>query len=96
MLDGFTDGRRFRILAIVDHFTRECLALVADTSLSGARVGREFDAVIAWRGRPATCVYDNGTELNSMAILQWSQTMRVDWRYIAPGNGQNINPGLSP
>ena len=49
--DSFTDGRRFRILAIVDDFTRECLALVADTSLSGARVARELDAVIARRGR---------------------------------------------
>jgi putative transposase len=57
--DAFTDGRRFRILAVVDDFTRECLALVADTSLSGARVARELDAVIAERGRPLTCVSDN-------------------------------------
>jgi len=41
--DSFTDGRRFRILAVVDDFTRECLTLVADTSLSGARVARELD-----------------------------------------------------
>jgi len=86
--DSFTDGRRFRILAVVDDFTRECLALVADTSLSGARVARELDAVIAVRGRPKTCVSDNGTELTSMAILQWSKTMRVDWHYIAPGKPQ--------
>ena len=45
--DTLTDSRRFRILAVVDDFTRECIALVADTSLSGARVGRELDAVIA-------------------------------------------------
>ena len=51
--DSFTDGRRFRILAIVDDFTRECLALIADTSLSGLRVARELDALIARRGRPA-------------------------------------------
>ena len=50
--DALTDGRRFRILAVVDDFTRECLALVADTSLSGLRVARELDAVIASRGRP--------------------------------------------
>ena len=49
----FTDGRRFRILAIVDDFTRECLALIADTSLSGLRVVRELDALIARRGRPS-------------------------------------------
>src|SRR4029077_7882708 len=50
--DAFADGRRFRILAIVDDFTRECLALVADTSLPGLRVARELDAVITRRGRP--------------------------------------------
>lgn len=44
--DQMTDGRRFRILTVIDNFTRECLALVADTSLSGARVARELDAVI--------------------------------------------------
>ena len=50
--DQLGDGRRFRILAIVDDFTRECLALVADTSLSGPRVGRELDAIVARRGKP--------------------------------------------
>jgi len=83
--DALADGRRFRILVVVDDFTRECLCLVADTSLSGRRVARELDAVIVSRGRPVTCVSDNGTELTSMAILRWSQEMSVDWHYIAPG-----------
>ena len=86
--DSFTDSRRFRVLAVVDDFTRECLALVADTSLSGSRVARELDAVIARRGRPQTCVSDNGTEVTSMAILRWSQERCVDWHYIAPGKPQ--------
>ena len=86
--DGFTDGRRFRILAIVDDFTRESLALIPDTSLSGARVARELDALIAHRGRPKSCVSDNGTELTSMAILKWTQTSGVAWHYIAPGKPQ--------
>ena len=86
--DAFTDGRRFRVLAIVDDFTRECLTLAADTSLSGRRVARELDAVIAGRGKPKTCVSDNGTELTGMAILAWSQDRAVDWHYIAPGKPQ--------
>jgi putative transposase len=86
--DQLSDGRRFRILAIVDDFTRECLALVADTSLSGLRVGRELDAIIAERGKPAACVSDNGTELTSTAILRWSQETGVAWHYIAPGKPQ--------
>ena len=86
--DQLSDGRRLRILAVVDDFTRECLALVADTSLSGLRVGRELDAIIERRGKPAGCVSDNGTELTSMAILRWSQETGVEWHYIAPGKPQ--------
>jgi putative transposase len=86
--DMLVDGRRFRVLAIVDDFTRECLCLVADTSLSGARVARELDVIVARRGKPQGCLSDNGTELTSMAILRWSQERRVDWHYIAPGKPQ--------
>jgi putative transposase len=83
--DMLIDGRRFRILAVVDDFTRECLCLVADTSLPGLRVVRELDLLVARHGRPLCCVSDNGTELTSMAILRWSQTTAVEWHYIAPG-----------
>jgi putative transposase len=86
--DMLVDGRRLRILAIVDDFTRECLCLVADTSLSGARVARELDAIVGRRGKPQACVSDNGTELTSMAILRWSQEREVGWHYIAPGKPQ--------
>ena len=86
--DALADGRRFRILAIVDDFTRECLALVADTSLPGLRVVRELDALIAGRGRPAMMVSDNGTELTSMAMLRWAHEHRIEWHYIAPGKPQ--------
>ena len=86
--DALTDGRRFRILAVVDDFSRENLVLVADTSLSGQRVARELDKVIAERGMPKTIVSDNGTEFTSMAILKWVQETDVDWHYIAPGKPQ--------
>jgi putative transposase len=87
--DTLTDGRRFRILVVVDDFTRECLCLVADTSLSGNRVARELTAIIARRGaRPLLCVSDNGTELTSNAILSWCQQTKVGWHYIAPGKPQ--------
>lgn len=85
---ALAEGRRFRILAVVDDFTRECLALIADTSLPGLRVVRELDGLIAIRGRPTMIVSDNGTELTSMAILRWSQEQRIEWHYIAPGKPQ--------
>ena len=85
MSDAFTDGRRFRVRAVVDDFSREYLALVADTSLSGLRVTRELDALLAIRGRPATIVSDNVTELTSMAALKWCEQSGIEWHYIAPG-----------
>jgi putative transposase len=83
--DTLACGRRFRILAVVDDFTRECLALAADTSISGLRVARELDAIIAVRGKPLMIVSDNGTELTSNAMLKWQQDRGVEWHYIAPG-----------
>lgn len=86
--DALTDGRRFRILTVVDDFTRENLALVADTSLSGLRVTRVLDQLIDERGAPSTIVSDNGTEFTSMAVLRWVQDTGIDWHYIAPGKPQ--------
>ena len=83
--DSFTDGRRFRVLTVVDDHTRECLALVIDTSLSGREAVRELDAIIARRGRPLTVVSDNGTEFTSMVIRRWSPDRQIDWHYIASG-----------
>jgi putative transposase len=83
--DMLADGRRFRVLVVVDDFTRECLALIVDTSLSGIRVARELDALVAVRARPMMIVSDNGTELTSRAILQWQEDETVGWHYIAPG-----------
>ena len=60
--DGLASGRRIRLLTVVDDCTRECLTLVADTSLSGVRVARELDRLITERGRPSTIVSDNGAD----------------------------------
>ena len=82
--DQLTDGRRFRILTVVDDCTRECLALIADTSLSGARVARELAAPFEARGKPQTIASDNGTEFTSNAILKFVDDYKFDWHYIAP------------
>ena len=86
--DTFIDSRRFRVLSVVDDFSRECVALVADTSLSGLRVARELDGAIAGRKRPLTIVSDNGPELTSMAILKWWQVNFIEWHYIDLGKPQ--------
>ncbi|MBE5075130.1 IS3 family transposase [Erythrobacteraceae bacterium E2-1 Yellow Sea] len=83
--DQMASGRRFRVLNVVDDVTRECLAAVPDTSISGQRVVRELTELIERRGKPGMIVSDNGTELTSNAVLAWCGEIGVEWHYIAPG-----------
>jgi putative transposase len=83
--DSLACGRRFRMLNVIDDYSRECVACIVDTSLSGRRVVRELDAIAERRGLPCMVVSDNGTELTSHAVLAWCQDTGVEWHYIAPG-----------
>jgi putative transposase len=83
--DQMITGRRFRVLNVVDDVTRECLAAVPDTSISGKRVVRELAELIAVRGKPGMIVSDNGTELTSNAVLEWCGDAKVEWHYTTPG-----------
>lgn len=86
--DQFANGRRFRVLNVVDDVTKECLGAIPDTSISGRRVARELTTIVARRGKPGSIVSDNGTEFTSMTMLRWAQEHRVEWHYIAPGKPQ--------
>ncbi len=83
--DQFACGRRFRVLNVVDDVTRECLAAIPDTSLSGRRVARELSGLIARRGKPEMIVSDNGTEFTANTIFAWSKEQQIAWHYIEPG-----------
>jgi len=86
--DTFGASRRFRILAVNGDCCRESLCLIADTSISGARVARELDALARLYGTPKSVVSDNGTEFTLQAILRWADQNGVDWHYIDPGKPQ--------
>jgi putative transposase len=83
--DALSDGRRFRVLNVMDQCSRECLTLLADTSIGGARVVRELDMIVSHYGKPLCIVSDNGTEFTSCAVLAWAQEQRIEWHYITPG-----------
>lgn len=83
--DQLASGQRFRILNIMDDVTRECLAAIPDTSISGRRVVRELTALVERRGKPGMIVSDNGTELTCNAVLNWCSDHKISWHYIAPG-----------
>jgi putative transposase len=83
--DGLAGGRAIRVLTIVDNFTRECLALEADSSFSGERVTRILDRVIERRGRPRAIRMDNGPELTSRRFMSWCIDRKITANYIQPG-----------
>ena len=79
------DGRWFRVLTVVDQFTRECLLLLADSSLTGQKVALALSQVIAARGTPVSITVDNGTEFASKAMDVWAYQYRVQLDFIRPG-----------
>ena len=83
--DQLANGRRFRVLNIVDDVTKECLGAIPDTSISGHRVARELTSIVARRGKPGSIVSDNGTEFTCNAMLAWCKDNAIDWHFIAPG-----------
>jgi len=62
------DGRRVRILTVVDQFTRESLCLLADQSLTGAKVAQAVELVVEQRGAPRSIIVDNGSEFPSRVM----------------------------
>ena len=93
--DALESGRRIRCMTIVDDYSRTCLGIVVDSSLSGQRVCEELSLLISLYGKPATLVNDNGPEFTSKQVLSWSRAHQVSWHYIEPGcpyqNGINEN-----
>jgi putative transposase len=85
MSDSLYDGRKFRVLTIIDDFTRESVGMEVDTGISGERVNRVLERIAALRGLPETIVMDNGPEFTSKAMLMWSEQRGVRLHHIEPG-----------
>ncbi len=85
MLDTLADGRTFRVLNIVDDYTRECLAIEVDRSLPGARVVRVLERLAATVGLPQRIVLDNGPEFAGRTLDAWAYLRGVALCFIRPG-----------
>jgi putative transposase len=83
--DGLASGRTFRLLSVIDVFTREALALEVDTSLPGSRVVRVLDRLIGERPQPTQLVLDNGPEMISRVLEAWAHQHAVALHFIDPG-----------
>jgi putative transposase len=85
MSDALVDGRKFRVLNIIDDFNRESLAIEVDTSLPSRRVIRVLERIIARRGKPTCLRTDNGPEFISHLLQEWCEAGGIRLVYIQPG-----------
>lgn len=85
MSDSLVDGRKFRLLNVLDDFNRESLCIEADTSLPSLRVIRVLERLIKQRGKPANIRVDNGPEFISHKLEQWCGEKKITLQFIQPG-----------
>lgn len=83
--DTLSNGRRFKVLTIIDHVSRECPGLEVDTSIRGWKVAEVLDRIAEWHPLPKEIVVDNGPEFRSMALDQWAYERGITLRFIEPG-----------
>ena len=84
MQDCLADGRRFRVLTIVDDFTRECPAIEVDTSIPGGRVVRVLERLAFTRGLPKVLISDNGSEFTGKVLDAWANRRGIKLHFIDP------------
>ena len=82
---ALSGGRRFRLLCVIDQFTKECLLIVVDFSISGTRVTRALDWLLLTCGKPEAITVDNGPEFAGKALDRWAYTNQVKLDFIRPG-----------
>ena len=83
--DTIADGRKYRALTIVDNFSRECLGIKADQSITGRHVVELLERISFQRGAPRTIRVDNGPEFISKALDQWAYENEVTLDFSRPG-----------
>lgn len=83
--DQMLDGRAFRILTVIDQWSRESVSLEANFRLTGRCVGQALDAAAVTRGLPQSITVDNGTEFTSKALDEWAYRRGVKLDYTRPG-----------
>ena len=83
--DAAESGRKFRVLSVIDVYTRECLVLEVDTGFPGPRMTRVLETIVAERGAPEAMRCDNGPEFTSRHFLAWALEKKIAVVHIEPG-----------
>jgi putative transposase len=85
MHDSLENGRKIKVLNLMDDFNQEALAIEIDSSLCGSRVKRVLQRVMEWRGKPKYIRTDNGPEFICNALVDFCKSLGIEFLYIQPG-----------
>jgi putative transposase len=88
--DSLFNGKRFRVLTVVDNFSRECLRVKVGQSLRGEQVVTALDQLNHERGVPRSIRMDNGSEFVSKVLDKWAYIIRWSWIFLVPGSRQTM------
>ena len=83
--DETEDGRRLKIMSIVDEYSRECLHLEVERSITAEDVVAILEGLFCQRGEPVFIRSDNGPEFIALAIKRWLKVCGLRTLYIDPG-----------
>jgi len=83
--DAASNGRKLKMLNVVDTFSRKCLDILVDTSINGYRVCRALDEVVEREGPPEMIIVDNGPEFSGRALDEWAYRKGIKLHFIRPG-----------
>jgi len=85
MSDGLEDGRKIRVLNVIDDYNRECLSIEVGVSICSQRVTRVLDWIIELKGKPTRVRTDNGPEFTSHHYMDWCEENNIEPMHIQPG-----------
>jgi putative transposase len=86
MVARTSDGRAFRLLAILDEYSRECLAILVARHITSQDVVDQLFSLFLLRGIPEHIRSDNGPEFTARAVRDWLQRLGVKTLFIEPGS----------
>jgi putative transposase len=93
-MDATEDGRRLKMMPIVEEYSRECLALETERSITAEDVVETLGRLFAERGAPSFIRSDNGPEFMAKALKRWLASSGVETLYIEPSEASSVGERL--
>lgn len=85
MHDALINGRKIKLLTLVDHYSRYCPGILVRPGFTADELCKVLDHIISVEGKPKAIISDNGTEFTSRQFRAWAERNKIELYYIRPG-----------